>query len=333
MAKPSSNPVLATLEKSIPDTFYGPTLLAVSGGPDSVVLLHALHRMSLPDLQLHVAHYNHKLRGDDSNADAEYGKQLCCKLAIPFHLGLAQPGELTPGQSHLESQARKLRYHWLVQLAKDLNCRWVLTGHTMNDQAETVLHHLIRGTGWRGLRGIAPVKYLPSTNKKIRLLRPLLRCSRKDILDYTTGNNLTPRHDTTNDDPRFTRNKIRHQLLPLLIQTKPDAIHHLASWAEIARRHYALVRRTASSKFRKLKKHQASLQLALDRKALDAINDEVLQELLRQAWQSQCWPLDQMSAKRWKETIEVCRGTRTAVELPGRIMVKPKPLVIQFIKQ
>ncbi len=162
MLSSSQHPVLHHLQHFLHQCqVTGPILLAVSGGPDSVCLLHAITQLVDPTT-LQVAHYNHHLRGDASDADAEYVHQFCRDHSLTFHLGNAQPGELTADQSHLESSARRLRYRWLTQLAHSSNCHWLMTGHTMNDQAETVLHHLIRGTGWRGLRGIAPSRGLPS---------------------------------------------------------------------------------------------------------------------------------------------------------------------------
>lgn len=329
----------ATLLKHLNQALQRPLLngrvvVAVSGGPDSVALLHALHQLNLSKLQLHAAHYNHKLRGGESDADAEYVKGLCQQLSIPFHLGVAQPVELRPDQSHLESQARKFRYQWLLQLGEQLSSQWILTAHTMNDQAETVLHHLIRGTGWRGLRGIAPIRMLIKNEYSIRIFRPLLKCTRQDVLDYITQQQLTPCQDASNSDIRFTRNRLRHQILPQLIEINSKSVPHLAEWATTARVHYEQLKATARTFLPGLITHRSSKQLAFHhRKVLAITGDEYLQELLRLAWRKQRWPLDQMNHKRWREVIEVCRGTRTAVELPGRIMVKRKDLVIQFIKQ
>ncbi|HQR09314.1 MAG TPA: tRNA lysidine(34) synthetase TilS [Gemmatales bacterium] len=311
----------------------GRVVVAVSGGSDSVALLHALHQLNLSKLQLHVAHYNHKLRSNSSDADAEYVKNLCQQLAIPFHIGLAQQGELRADQSHLESQARKFRYQWLLQLTEQLNSQWVFTAHTLNDQAETVLHHLIRGTGWRGLRGIAPVRMLMRNESSIRIFRPLLKCTRQEVLDYITQQQLTPCHDTSNNDMQFTRNRIRHQVLPQLIEINPKTVPHLAEWATTARVHYEQLRGTAKLLLSGMITHRSSTQFAITRGKIADSEDEFLQELLRLAWRKQRWPVDQMNFKRWGEAIEVCRGTRNAVELPGRIMVKSKDLVIQFIKR
>lgn len=300
-------------------------LVAVSGGPDSVALLHVLHK--LKSIVLHVAHFNHHLRGNASDGDAEYVRELAARFDLPFHLGSSTA--LLPTQSHLEARARKLRYRWLADTALSAGCTVVVTGHTMNDQAETVLHHLIRGTGWRGLRGIAPVRKLSSG---LRLMRPLLDCTRQDVLDYLSVHSLTARHDASNDDMRFSRNRIRHQILPKLIESNSRAVFHLAAWAGMARRHYANLKKAAKLLYPGIQSHVDSRQLAMYRSMLTAPDDEVLQELLRLVWHQQHWSVEQMNNLRWREVMEVCRGTRTAVELPGRIMVRAKELVIQFIQ-
>lgn len=331
MPTSSQHPVLHYLQRFLQKRkVTGPILLAVSGGPDSICLLHAMTQLVDKDT-LHIGHFNHRLRADASDADADYVRFLCHHRSLHFHLG--QTDQLSPDQDGIESRARQLRYDWLSKVAEQSGCRWVMTGHTVDDQAETVLHHLIRGTGWRGLRGIAPSRYLPGTEEKIRLVRPLLTCSRKDILDYLAKHNLAPRHDASNDDVRFTRNRIRHQIMPQLIEMNPHAIKHLGVWADQARMVYRKLKTSSRRQMDSIIAFQSNEQLAIKLKPLQRNSNDVLQEVMRMLFQSQNWPVDQMNHQRWREVIEVCRGTRTAVELPGRIMVKRKDLVIQFIKQ
>jgi hypothetical protein len=131
----------------------------------------------------------------------------------------------------------------------------------------------------------------------------------------------------------FTRNRIRHQIMPQLAEINQDTVLHLSHWAEVARSHYEHIRKTVRLFYSNIVIHRSANQLAIQKRMLIRAKEEILQELLRMAWRKQHWPLDQMNNKRWCEAIEVCRGTRTAVELPGRIMVRSKDLVIQFIKQ
>lgn len=332
MPSPPPHPVLHHLQRFLflqKRKVTGPILLAVSGGPDSVCLLHAMTQL-VDKNTLHIAHYNHRLRGEAGDADAAYVQSLCQQYSLHFHLG--QSDQLHPQQTGIESRARQLRYQWLTETAHRTDCKWVMTGHTMNDQAETVLHHLIRGTGWRGLRGIAPVRLLPGGERGARLLRPLLQCAREDILNYLRSNHLTPRHDASNDDLRFTRNRIRHQIMPPLMTMNPHVVNHLASWADVARSHYAVLQQGVRNALQRAVVHQSPHQLALNAKEFLFLNDEFLQEMLHACWRKQHWPVDQMNARRWLEVLEVCHGKRTAVELPGRIMVRLKHLVIQITK-
>lgn len=333
MAPTSQHPVLHYLQRFLflhQRKVSGPILIAVSGGPDSVCLLHAMTQLIDKDT-LHIAHYNHRLRGDASDADACYVQTLCQSHGLQFHLG--QSDLLSLQQTGIENRARKLRYDWLTNVARQSRCKWIMTGHTMNDQAETVLHHLIRGTGWRGLRGIAPARRLSDCDAEIRLIRPLLQCTRQDVLDYLSIHNITARHDASNDDLKFTRNRIRHQIMPPLIAMKPDVVKHLAEWADRARSVYRQIRKTSREQHDSLIAFQSHQRLALKLKPLNRNSNAVLQDVLRGMFQSQNWPVDQMNHQRWKELIEVCRGKRTAVELPGRIMVIRKELVVQFVKR
>jgi tRNA(Ile)-lysidine synthase len=128
----------------------GPGVVAVSGGADSVALLRALVAAGMGPL--HIAHFHHHLRGAEADEDAVFVRRLADELGCAFHLGEA---DVTAAGGNLEATARRLRYAWLAELGATIGAAWVATGHTADDQAETVLHRLLRGTGLRGLRGIA----------------------------------------------------------------------------------------------------------------------------------------------------------------------------------
>ncbi|MFM8223478.1 MAG: tRNA lysidine(34) synthetase TilS, partial [Planctomycetaceae bacterium] len=158
----------------------GPLLLALSGGGDSTALFRALVELLGPQ-RLRVAHLNHQLRGLESDADADFVAQLCARWHVPL-VSASVPLPTLSGQAGvgLEAAARTVRYDFLKQAAVDLGCRCVATAHTADDQAETVLHRILRGTGLAGLAGIPPQR---SLGEGVRLLRPLLQVSRRDLLD------------------------------------------------------------------------------------------------------------------------------------------------------
>lgn len=197
----------------------GPIVAAVSGGPDSLCLLHLLktvvkdHNLSL---EIHVAHLNHGLR-DEADEDESFVRSICHEWGLPFHSRKvdvkASAGEK---KQTLEEAAREVRYAFLRECARKLGASAIYVAHNADDQAETILMHLIRGSGLSGLRGM-----------KVRdkdLIRPLLNFTRAEIEDYCEEQHLAYRIDATNFDTHFTRNRIRHELLPLLKTYSPNIV-------------------------------------------------------------------------------------------------------------
>jgi tRNA(Ile)-lysidine synthase len=323
----------------------GKVLVAVSGGPDSIALLQAMHELAGEfQITLVAGHLNHRLRGEESNADAAFVEQFCADRSIACIIERISDGDLQPKQSHIESQARGIRYHWLERVASQEKCRWIMTGHTMNDQAETVLHHLLRGTGWRGMRGIAPSRRLSLLDNddvepiKLRasltLVRPLLSSTRAVVLNFLEQRQIRARVDSSNDDPRFTRNRLRHQVMPVLdLLVNRQAVRHLAQLSERARRMYPLIRRSGQWLLKKATLPNADGVLVLDQRALAKAKDDTLQEALQQLWQRNGWPIGRMNVPRWHEVMEVCRLQRPQVQLPGGVVVRYKLQVIQFYKE
>ena len=214
-------------------------VLGVSGGPDSLSLFHALHRLS-PDLglSLHVAHFNHGLRADASDADVDFVASQTETLGLAFSTAKEYVKSRAKGHSRsLEEQARDARYDFLARVAHEQNASGVAVAHTADDQAETVLMHLIRGTGLRGLRGMFPVVETQSVSGlDLKLFRPLLSVSRQQTEDYCKALGLEPRIDHTNLLPETLRNRVRLELLPMLREYNPrfsDALLRLADSAAL----------------------------------------------------------------------------------------------------
>lgn len=205
---------------------------AVSGGADSVALLCILLMLRGElGVVLSVAHFNHQIRGAEADADEQFVKALAEKFQLEFHCGSADvPAYATDRKLSLETAARKLRLRWFGEIVQQGKTEKIATAHTLDDQAETVLMRILRGTGGRGLTGIAP--HRPEGN----LLRPLLGITRPEIEDYLRGLKQSWREDATNQDLHHTRNRIRHELLPLLARDYNPAVRqHLADLADIAR--------------------------------------------------------------------------------------------------
>ena len=191
-------------------------ICAVSGGADSVALLFALYLLKDKlEIQLEAAHFNHNLRGEESDRDAEFVRNLCDRYDIPLHLG---SGQVVPGKKGLEAAARDARYGFLNGLSGK-----IATAHTADDNAETVLMHLVRGTGLKGLGGIAPVRG--------RIIRPMLKVTRQDVEAFLQEWCLHHIEDSSNAEDAFLRNRIRHHVMPLLVQENPRLAENLSQMA------------------------------------------------------------------------------------------------------
>ncbi|MGH7496355.1 MAG: tRNA lysidine(34) synthetase TilS [bacterium] len=192
--------------------------MAVSGGVDSCVLLDLLQQVRAEwELQLTVGHVHHGLRGEAADRDALFVAALAAQHGLPI---LTERVEVQ-NYAHrhrvsLETAGRKLRYRALDRMRQQCGASILVTGHHRDDQVETVLAHLLRGSGWRGLAGMSSRNLLPKSEMEI--LRPLLSFSRKQILGYAQERKLAWREDHTNTEVQFQRNRIRHELLPLLRQ-------------------------------------------------------------------------------------------------------------------
>lgn len=191
-------------------------LIALSGGVDSCVLLDVLcHLKKELGFEVAACHVNHNLRGEASNADETFVIQRTREYDIPLTVRRFDHEDVERMyDGNLEEQARELRYQRLAHTAEELNYHYTATGHTKSDQAETVLHRIIRSSGLSGLSGIHPVCFIYQNT----VIRPLLCHSRKAVMEYADLQSLPYRHDEMNDDPQFTRVKIRTELLPLLKQ-------------------------------------------------------------------------------------------------------------------
>jgi tRNA(Ile)-lysidine synthase len=209
--------------------------VAVSGGADSVALLRLLLELRADlGIVLAVAHFNHGLRGEQSAADQAFVEELAKELELEFHVGHGDVGEHARNSKlSIETAGRELRYRWLATLAREQRLDAIATAHTLDDQAETVLLKLLRGAGTRGLAGVYPVV---ANDEATRLVRPLLCTSRNEVESYLTALGQSWREDESNRDRRFLRNRVRHELLPLLEREfNPNIRGVLNDLAEVSR--------------------------------------------------------------------------------------------------
>ncbi len=210
------------------------TVVAVSGGADSTALLLALHdlrNLKKLNLRLVIAHFNHNLRGEESAEDARFVRSLTEKHDFELALRI---GKICP-QGNLEQNARTERYQFLCETAENLRAPIVLTAHTINDQAESILLNLIRGSGLQGLGGIKTKRELEK-GSEILLVRPMLNWAmRSDTENFCLENEIHFRRDAMNEDLTFGRVRVRKILLPMLKEFNPKIIETLAKTASLLR--------------------------------------------------------------------------------------------------
>ncbi len=205
------------ITQKFPESFCGKTLLAVSGGVDSMVLLHLYNALKL---DFAVAHCNFQLRGNESDLDEKLVEDFCQNNNISFFVERFDTMQIVENRKiSIQIAARKLRYSWFKQICTDFNYQFIATAHHLDDQAETFLINFTRGTGIDGLVGI------PEKNENI--IRPLLSFSREEILNYATDNEVEWREDASNATTKYLRNKMRHLVLPVL---KEENVEFLKSF-------------------------------------------------------------------------------------------------------
>ena len=322
------HPLQNRFERSFPpEEWLGRCMiLAVSGGPDSIALLRFIVDATSRSerSRILVVHVNHHLRGGESDEDARFTNENAQGHGFPCRI--LDGSLLTTESIHgsLENAAREKRYAILLEQAESWGARYVLTGHTADDQAETVLFRLVRGSGLRGLAGIPRVRpFGPAA-----LTRPLLSFFRKEILDYLESLGQDYRLDRSNGDPRFRRNALRHGVLPLLqAQVSGTAAIHLSRLADLARECDDFVQSQVSAAWPRVVTETTAESLRLDVTELRRLHPFLIKEVLRTAWRHHGWPLREMAYRRWTELLEmVCEAapptTRKSLtrSFPGNIL-------------
>src|ERR1700687_4495729 len=281
-------------------------LVAVSGGPDSIALLAVLATIcATRGVGVCAAHFNHQLRGDESLRDQRCAEQVAQRLGVECVVACSPT--LRAG-ANLEARARAERYAFLAQVADQRRCAKIATGHTLDDQAETILMRLLRGTGWDGLRGIRPVR-------DGRIIRPLIACARGDILAFLAEQRLPFCEDSSNRDRRFLRNRVRHEVLPLLETINPKVKRTLASSAEIVGGEAHLLDAHVQSILRDARPAAGGLSIAPVRQAPAALRGRLVR-----AWlQTERGDVRRVTARHIRGALALALGRRpnARLRLPG----------------
>jgi tRNA(Ile)-lysidine synthase len=304
-------------------------VVGCSGGADSTALLLALEELRPADTTLITAHFNHRLRGQESEDDLLFVESLARRLGCGFisnrpssspEEDLAESSE--GARPRDEASLREARYAFLTRVAAECGARYVAVAHTADDSVETTLHHLVRGTGLRGLAGIRPYRDL---NEDLVLIRPLLDVWRWEVEAYLAKRGQAFREDSSNRQTDYTRNRLRHRLLPVIVEefgesTKAAIYRSSLILAEVADWLAAQAADYLSRAILEEGPERVQLSLA---ESPDA-PWPVVQQALVTLWQRQGWPLQAMSCDHWlqlRKGWENPKGASWTSVLPGKIKV------------
>jgi tRNA(Ile)-lysidine synthase len=275
-------------------------VVGVSGGADSVCLLYVLAKWQKRlGIKLQVAHLNHQLRGVESEADAKYVSNLAGSLGIPITIDRQDVAAYRIERNFsVEEAARELRYAFLARVAREVGANRIAIGHTRDDQVETILMHILRGTGITGLCGLAPCSPMaydsqgmswPASPLSLRakrsnllVIRPLLDITREETTSYCQEHQLDPRIDSSNRSLSFFRNRLRLQLLPLLRQYNPSVDQALLRLADIAKEDNVFIEQQASELWDEVTR-QENNAIYMDRKQIASLSIALQRQLLRTA--------------------------------------------------
>ncbi len=285
-----------------------------------MALLCGLAALKPPgECRLIAGHVNHKLRGSDSDADQAFVQQLCrqMELACEVTTATVDPTAGNRGQG-IEATARRARYAVLEEMAGRVGARFVVTAHTADDQAETILHRILRGTGLRGLSGMSRSRRLgPAT-----LLRPLLGTSRAELAAYLCDRQQPFRTDASNRDVRFTRNRIRNELLPhLATHYNPTIVDALLRLSELAGESQSLIDAMVRDVTQRCLRHVGRDEVRLDLSILAAQPPHLVCEVFMDVWRQQDWPLVAMGFAEWESLAAMISNTaKRASDRPRKRM-------------
>jgi tRNA(Ile)-lysidine synthase len=295
-------------------------VVAVSGGPDSLCLLHLLREIAPEyDLRLYVAHLDHQLRPDSAD-DALFVARIADEWHLPIAIAredvAAVARELGGG---IEAAAREVRLRFLIETAQDVGATAIALGHTADDQAETVVLRLLRGAGPSGLAAMRPKRLADerSGNSSPTLIRPLLHTTRETVLEYCERHSLTPRHDSSNSSPIHLRNRVRGYILPLLKTYNPRIVATLGVSARVCAEEDDLIRDLAERTWDELATGD-DRSVAFEREGFEQTHPALQRRLIRRAVKLLNTSV-QLEAKHIDLVLDAVAQQRRRLQLPGRL--------------
>ena len=307
-------------------------LAAVSGGPDSVFLLYVLKGLKnkLKLKKVAVCNLDHGLRGDESKEDSAFVKRLAAELGFEFIHKTIDLKKIARKDISTEEAAREERYKFFQEAAGKSGADVLVTGHTLDDQAETVLMRFIKGAALKGIVGIAPVMEFGT----LKVARPLIELEKAEIVDHLDASGIGYRVDRTNAEPVYFRNVVRSQILPFLEKYNPKLKRALFNLAEHLREDFDFIERAkASIKDGRSGSGAARVEIRLRDIAVQpgALQKEILRDLLEDAGGE----VKRLSFRHWKELESLIRqkSSGNSVDLPGDIRVTRLADKMVFLKR
>ena len=292
----------------------------LSGGPDSTALLVILSRLQGGlGLCVTAAHFDHRLRSrEEAAADLAFATQLCRELGVPLVSGRGNVAARARRSGEtIEEAARNLRYRFLGKESRSRSAPVIAVGHTMDDQAETVLLHILRGSGLGGLAAMAPRAPWPF-GRGPEIARPLLELTRRDTERYCRESGVEPRRDPTNDLPIATRNRVRHELMPVLRSFNPRVEEALARLAEAAAGDADFITEFADSAWRLLARRDGN-EIVLEKK-LGKLPRVVVVRILLRAFRELSGGEAEIESEHLRRLAEAVERPRTRMSLPGGLV-------------
>lgn len=303
-------------------------LTAVSGGPDSVCLLLLLYSLRKKfRLKLACCHLNHMLRGKDSQTDMLFVKKLCEKMKIPFYAQEINIRAIAINGS-LEEIARKVRHNFFLKIADEIKADKIALAHTLDDQAETVLMRLIRGTGLYGLSAILPKREF----SKHILIRPLIDITKKEIFCYLKKKKTAWRIDKTNKEDVFFRNRLRNRLMPELKKYNANIAAVLANLAQSTSLDYDYIKTAAQKSLDKVKTQKNSLSISLNKDKFLKTHSALRRMILRLAIEQLCGNLRRFTYAHIQELEDLIENRKdgSIVDLPQHISAQNSTNLIKI---
>jgi tRNA(Ile)-lysidine synthase len=302
-------------------------IVAVSAGPDSICLLDLLNGFSGElGISLIVAHFDHGLRGDEDEFETELSRDMAQSMGLPFETEKAS--HLYKDIPSLEDRARTARYSFLENVRIKYKAQKIAMGHNLNDQAETVLMRLLRGTGTSGLAGIPPVR-------DGRIIRPLIDVTRDEVMDYIKANDLPYAVDSSNDSRKHLRNRIRHELVPVMLQYQPRLLERLGTFSNVMRSDDAFLESMALDWIDKesIKAGNKEISVAVSplRNLPSALKTRVIRNLIKQI-DGSFYPVEYDHVESVLKLLDN-NQPQCYVDLPNGIVVKKTYQTLYFISK